>query len=68
MLVHVLAVGVERSISLLTIATHNSLHPATVKTPGQIPGITLIARQDRADKQITVHLQNQVVGRGDGGR
>ena len=68
MLHDVLAVGVERSISLLTIATHNSLHAATVKTPGPIPGITLICCQDRVDKQIAIHLQNQVVGRGHGGR
>lgn len=68
MLKDVLAVGVERSISLLTIATHNSLHPTPVKTPGQIPGIPLVARPDRADQKIAVHLQNQVVGRGHGGR
>ena len=68
MLHDVLAVGVERSISLLTIATHNSLDPPAIKTSGLSPGITLIVRQDPANEQIAIHLQNQVIDGGHGGR
>ena len=68
MLIDVLAMGVERSIRFLTIATHNSLHPATVQPPGHGPGIPLAIRQDPANEQIAIHLQNQVVDRGHGGR
>jgi hypothetical protein len=68
MLSDVLAVGVERSIRFLTIATHDSLHPATVQPPGHGPGIPLATRQDPANEQIAIHLQNQVFDRGDGGR
>ena len=68
MVIEVLAVGVERSIRFLAIATHDSLHPATVQPPCHGPGIPLAIRQDPANEQIAIHLQNQVVDRGLGGR